>query len=656
MTVAAPELVQRVRSVCQQQGRSDLVARLGHTTRRLSDPSVRVLVVGEFKQGKSQLINALVNAPVCPVDDDVATAVPMEVRYGAQPAGALLLASRSTAVDGGLAEPDEVGVAIETVAGSIGGRVERGDGRTVVGAKALLPRAILQDGLVFVDTPGVGGLASSHSASTLAALPTADAVLLVSDASSEFTAPEGTFLRQALAACPTVALVLSKTDLFPDWRRVRDLDRGHLERLGLKLPIISVSSSLRLAAATRGDSSLNEESGFPELVRHLRTEVLGRRDQLLARSTSHDVNGVVENLKLALKAERDALADPSAVPELVAALNQARARAEELKRRSSRWQSTLSDGVADLNADLDHDLRDRIRVIVSEAETSIGQGDPGQSWDEFSRWYEQRISAAIADTFLWAERNAGWLVQEVGQHFSEDSKTLTPEFHLDDTTGVVDPVNQLGQLDTGRLNTMQKMLVGLRGSYGGILMFGLLTGLAGIPLVNPISVGAGIVLGTKAYRDDAEQRLKRRQAEAKVLVRKYSDDVIFYVSKQLKDRLRIVQRAVRDHYTDVAEELSTSLRESVDHAQKAAQASTAERAARLLEVKKSLEQLDEISAASGRLSAGTPAAQPAQRPSPSGPAANAANSPAGIRPGTPRVATGAVGEVRTPTVPMRPSA
>jgi hypothetical protein len=614
MNVAAPDLVRRTRSLCEQQGRADLVGRLGHTTRRLSDPSVRVLVVGEFKQGKSQLINALVNAPVCPVDDDVATAVPMEVRYGAQPAGALLLASRSAAIDGGLAEPEEVAVAIDTVAGSIGGRVHRADGRTVVGAKALLPRAILQDGLVFVDTPGVGGLASSHSASTLAALPTADAVILVSDVSSEFTAPEVTFLRQALAACPTVALVLSKTDLFPDWRRVRDLDRGHLERLGLTLPIIPISSSLRLAAATRSDASLNEESGFPELVRYLHTQVLGRRDQLLLRSTAHDVNGVADNLKMVLTAERDALADPSAVPELVAALNEARTRADELKRRSSRWQSTLSDGVADLNADLDHDLRDRIRIIVREAETSIDQGDPGQSWDEFSVWYEQRISAAIADTFLWAERNAGWLVEEVGKHFSEDSKALTPDFHLDDTTGVVDPVNQLGKLDTGQLNTMQKMLVGLRGSYGGILMFGLLTGLAGIPLVNPISVGAGIVLGTKAYRDDVDQRLKRRRAEAKVLVRKYSDDVIFYVSKQLKDRLRIVQRAVRDHYNDVAEELSHSLRESVNNAQKAAQTGTAERTARLVEVKKSLAQLGEITTAAGQLSAGTPAPQRPQRP------------------------------------------
>jgi hypothetical protein len=40
-----------------------------------------VLVVGEFKQGKSLLVNGLVGAPVCPTFDDVATAVPTVVRH-----------------------------------------------------------------------------------------------------------------------------------------------------------------------------------------------------------------------------------------------------------------------------------------------------------------------------------------------------------------------------------------------------------------------------------------------------------------------------------------------------------------------------------------------------------------------------------------------
>ena len=49
-----------------------------------------------------------------------------------------------------------------------------------------------------------------HTTSTLAALPTADAVLLVSDASQEYTEPEIDFLRQAMKLCPNVACVLTK--------------------------------------------------------------------------------------------------------------------------------------------------------------------------------------------------------------------------------------------------------------------------------------------------------------------------------------------------------------------------------------------------------------------------------------------------------------
>ena len=70
--------------------RPDLTARLGRTTERLKDPAVRVLVVGEFKQGKSQLVNSLVSAPVCPVDDDVATSVVTMVRHADTPSVALV--------------------------------------------------------------------------------------------------------------------------------------------------------------------------------------------------------------------------------------------------------------------------------------------------------------------------------------------------------------------------------------------------------------------------------------------------------------------------------------------------------------------------------------------------------------------------------------
>lgn len=616
----AEDLVTRTVALCEAQGRDDLVRRLAHTTRRLGSPTVRVLVVGEFKQGKSQLINALVGAHVCPIDDDIATAVPTEVGYAARPAAQVLLAPEELDSDAG--EPESREVRIEDLTAYILDHHGHLDGRRIVGARAQLPRQLLQSGLTLVDTPGVGGVDSMHSATTAAVLPSADAVIMVSDASSEFTADELAFLRKALGACPTVLCVLSKTDLFPEWRRILDINREHLRRAGVAVDIVPVSAQVRLQAAARRDPELNALSGYPDLVARLQKQVVGRRQRLLAESTRHDIASVLANVKMSLDAEHAALTDPAALPELTAGLTEARTRAEELKKRTARWQVTLSDGLADLNSDLDHDLKDRVRRVLREAEAAIDDGDPGESWEEFSQWFAIRITSALADTFVWADENASWLVDQVGVHFVAETEAMSPVFHLDDMRGLIDPVGVMGSLDKGQLNPVQRVLIGMRGSYGGILMFGLMTGLAGMALVNPISVGAGLLLGTKAYREDAQQRLKRRRAEAKSLTRKYADDVVFYVAKQLRDRLRLMQRTVREYYTDLADELTRSMSQSLASAQQGAQSTAVERKARLTEVEKALAVIAAIDKATreltsqarrevpARVAAGAPGASP----------------------------------------------
>ena len=130
----------------------------------------------------------------------------------------------------------------------------------------------------------------------MAALPSADAVLLVSDAAQEYTAPELEFLAHAASVCPNVACVITKTDLHPEWRRIVELDRGHLATAGITAEIFAVSSTLRWHAVLHGDAELNAESGFPELVGYLRKRVLGQADRLARRGVVHDVLAVTEQI------------------------------------------------------------------------------------------------------------------------------------------------------------------------------------------------------------------------------------------------------------------------------------------------------------------------------------------------------------------------
>lgn len=582
-------LLDEVGAIARAAGRADLGTRLAGARSRLVDPRMRVVVVGQLKQGKSQLVNALLNLNICSVGDDETTAVATVVQNAQSPSAELVLA------EPGL-DPVRVPVPIDELA-ALTPTTPLAGGREVLRVEVNVPSPLLADGLVLVDTPGVGGHGNPHAASTLGLLTAADAVLVLSDASQEFTEPELAFLRQVRALCPAVACLVSKTDLHPHWREIVDADHGHLDRAGLEVPLIPVSSLLRTHALRLQDADLNAESGFAALYDFLREQVRTRTEAATRRSVALDVRSAAEHLTLTLGSELAALRDPAKGAAAVAELQKAKAVAEELQKKSSLWQQTLADGIADLAADIDHDLRDRLRRVTREAEETVDDGDPGKDWPQLGEWLQQQVATSIGDNFVWAHDRSVWLAEVVAGHFADSGAVALPHLDVADLDGVLEPVAALSDLESGRIGITQKVLVGMRGSYGGVLMFGLITTMMGMALVNPISVGAGLLLGTKAYREDRQGRVLKRRSEAKMAIRRFVDDVSFQVSKESKDRLRLIQRALRDHFSAIAEQTLRSLGESLRGAQEAANLASAQRTRRIAEIEEQMRVLAHVRAA-----------------------------------------------------------
>ena len=573
-----------------EYGRPDLEARLRQAKNRLLTDHVRVIVVGEFKKGKSMLVNGLVGAPACPVLDDLATAVPTLVRHADTPGVTLIRPLETGAVQRTPVPVDEL-VRYATESGNPANR-ER-----LAQIEVGLPSGLLGDGLVLVDTPGVGGLSSTQAAATMATLPAADSVLLVSDASQEYTAAEIEFLRQAHLACPNLACVMTKTDLYPQWRQIADLNRDHLVRAGIKAPLFCVSSTLRWQALTTDDASLrvelNTESGYPPVVRYLRADVLAKADQLARRSTINDVLAVTEQVAAGLRSERAAAQDPQRAQEMIRELTVAEQRATELKERSARWQQTLNDGVADLNADADYDLRDRLRAIVRDAEETIDAGDPTKTWEQLAAWVEQSASHAASANYVWVTQRARWLAGRVGEHFDQHRAQLLPALQIE-TANPLGSVRPLTMREAEALGVGRKLLTGVRGGYMGTLMFGMFGTLAGFALLNPLSIGAGLLLGRRAIVDEKKRVIAKRQSDAKAALRRYIEEVTFHVGKDSRDMLRGVQRTLRDHFTEQAEEMKRSVQELLRAAEQSVKATQAERDARLAEINAELARLDQL--------------------------------------------------------------
>ena len=73
---AAASLLDRTAVLARDIDRSDLVARAESALVRVTDPRIRIVVVGPLNQGKSQFVNSLLNLTVCSVGDDETTAIP----------------------------------------------------------------------------------------------------------------------------------------------------------------------------------------------------------------------------------------------------------------------------------------------------------------------------------------------------------------------------------------------------------------------------------------------------------------------------------------------------------------------------------------------------------------------------------------------------
>ncbi|MDQ4119669.1 MAG: Isoniazid-inducible protein iniA, partial [Actinomycetota bacterium] len=220
-------------------------------------------------------------------------------------------------------------------------------------------------------------------------------------------------------------------------------------------------------------------------------------------------------------------------------------------------------------------------------------GDPSREWDRFAGWVQQEVTAAAAANVIWADRRARSLAHRVAEHFSDDRDQALPALRADP---VADgrAVRPLTLRESERFGVGQQVLTGLRGSYMGMLMFGMLGTFVGMAMLNPISLGAGVVLGVKAVGDEKRKAVTRRRNEAKTAVRRHIDDVMFQVGKDSRDRLRRMQRDLRDHFTEQAEQTTRSLQDAVRAAERSVTASAEEREQRMREIEAELATLEEL--------------------------------------------------------------
>jgi hypothetical protein len=568
-------LVRLGRKAASAYGRADLAARLDGLIERLEQQRVTVVVMGEFKAGKSSLVNALVAADVCPVDVDVATAVPTVVEYADEPVVEVMCVDGDGNTSAVVVSPSEASSWI------------RGEHEGTVGVRIGLPRRLLADGFVVIDTPGVGGLDARHVAQSLGVLTSADVVLFATDGANELGGPTLELLALVRGLVTSTELVLTKSDLSHHIDDVAAADVEHLTAASIDVGVHVVSSELRARAIVSRDADLDDESGLPALLTRLRSVGAGADDRA-ALAAAAAVTDVSQQLREVFTAERQAIIDGANQPSAIGPATPA----------SGSWQQLLGDEITDFSSDLEFVLRRRSRDLMAEAEAALVDGDPDELWPEVSAWLAERAAADVVSTFSTLRERTTLIATRVAERFELSGEGSSPI----DTATLDELVDQVlaslperAAIGATAASKTTSGLNAFRSTFYAFTMFSTVGALIGVAAA-PAALVLGLVIGGKSMRDERVKTRQQRRTQAKSAVRTYLDEVAFIAGKESRDALRLVQRALRDHFTMLAAERQRTLAEAAAAAKRAAEADVESRRRRLADVDAELGRLETLSA------------------------------------------------------------
>jgi GTPase Era involved in 16S rRNA processing len=593
-------LVETVASIATEAGRDDLADRLAIAVARIRRPATIVCVVGEFKQGKSSLVNALLGRDVCPVDDDIATSAITLVRHGAE----LTVEVRRRVDDNVIVERVPPSSVAEWVS-------ERGNPDNIRGVERVdiaMPHPLLAHGLVIVDTPGMGGLGAGHAAATLAFLPFADGLVFVTDASAELSQPEAEFLDRAGELCPNVVFALTKIDLYPAWRQIATIDAGRRSARDHDFsddPIMPVSSvrSDDFAGPDEFDEAA-DASGIPALLQTLDQRVIQPATTLAAERATREAVGVLDQLNEQLRTELDVLNDPSRLGEVSSRLSAATSHLEQLRGPGSRWSLLVADRISDLSNNSSFQFRKAMRTVSRDMEEAIELLKTPEDWDQLARRLQTDVADSVTDVFVNIEREAEATRAAAVELIGEDVADLTPMAGRRGRTELASlwADKELDPASSRAGRPLSSALVGLRGAQSGIIMFGMMgrflpAGAAALMLSNPVTVGIGAVFAGMQLADAHKRKIALRRQQARSNVRQFLDEVQFAITNEIGEVMRDVQRSIRDEFTERIAELIRTYTDAAQQSQHAVQCESEGARGRSLVVQSALDRIGQARAA-----------------------------------------------------------
>ncbi len=303
----------RLADLAQELGAEPVAEQARELAARVAEGRFYVACVGQFKRGKSTLLNALVGHEVVPTGFVPVTAVPTVIRFGDE------LQARVRMRDGSWRN-----IAMADLKEYVTEELNPENKKAVDGAEVFVPNALLSSGMCFVDTPGLGSVFTGNTATTRAFIPHIDAALVVVGADPPIAGEELALVEAVGKQVQDLILVINKADRTSDAERAaavkftRDILEKRLHR--------SMGEVFEVSAAERMENR-GPLRDWEELLKSLYHLVEDSGRNLVRAACDRGLQNLSEQLLAVISEDRDALLRP----------------VEESERRIELMKQTISE-------------------------------------------------------------------------------------------------------------------------------------------------------------------------------------------------------------------------------------------------------------------------------------------------------------------------
>ncbi len=352
LRLAVADQLRVIREALKVLGQTEAERQCAELVVKLAEDRFVLAVLGQFKRGKSSLMNAIVGRQVLPTGVLPLTSAITVLKYG--PIERLVIQRENSVF------VDEL--PLSALADYVTEKSNPGNQKRVNTATLELPIPFLRRGLQFVDTPGVGSAIAANTATAYAFLPECDAVLFVTSVDTPMTSLELDFLKDIREYVDKVFFILNKTDLVAEAERaelVAYVSNTIESQTGHGSPrVFPVSARQGLEARATGDMLLYQQSGLKALEEALVSFLSNEKSAAFLLATAKKALRILDELeatsafteqslqKLAEAASRDESALHRDPRDALASIRAARGQLEALAGKVEEGRlSTI--GVAD---------------------------------------------------------------------------------------------------------------------------------------------------------------------------------------------------------------------------------------------------------------------------------------------------------------------